>query len=91
MSDSSLLSAGAKFLEYMGFISFQCMFCRVWDALMLAANFNMNSGFYYEMFSNFMGKGDKESFSFAFAATQTPYYMIPHPVGSLGIMRNYCR
>ena len=51
----------------------------------------MNSGFYYEMFSNFMGKGDKESFSFAFAATQTPYFMIPHPVGSLGVMRHYCR
>ncbi|CAL8466252.1 g5788 [Coccomyxa elongata] len=63
---------------------------RVWDALVLAAYFNMNSGFYYEMFSNFMGKGDKESFSFAFAATQTPYYMIPHPVGSLGVMRHYC-
>lgn len=58
---------------------------------MLAAYFNMNSGFYYEMFSNFMGKGDKESFSFAFAATKTPYHMIPHPVGSLGLMRNYCR
>ncbi len=58
---------------------------------MLAAYFNMNSGFYYEMFSNFMGKGDKESFSFAFAATKTPYYMVPHPVGSLGLMRHYCR
>lgn len=67
------------------------MFSRVWDALVLAAYFNMNSGFYYEMFSNFMGKGDKESFSFAFAATQTPYFMVPHPVGSLGVMRHYCR
>lgn len=66
-------------------------FCRVWDALMLAAFFNMQSGFYYELFSNFMGKGDKESFAFAFAATRTPYYKVPHQVGSLGQMRSYCR
>ena len=64
---------------------------RVWDALMLAAFFNMQSGFYYELFSNFMGKGDKESFAFAFAATNTPYYKVPHPVGSVGQMRSYCR
>lgn len=63
---------------------------RVWDALMLAAYFNMQSSFYYELFSNFMGKGDKESFAFAFAATKTPYYKIPHPVGSVGQMRSYC-
>ena len=58
---------------------------------MLAAFFNMQSGFYYELFSNFMGKGDKESFAFAFAATNTPYYKVPHPVGSVGQMRSYCR
>lgn len=65
--------------------------CRVWDALMLAAFFNMQSGFYYELLSNFMGKGDKESFAFAFAATNTPYFKVPHPVGSVGQMRTYCR
>lgn len=58
---------------------------------MLAAFFNMQSGFYYELFSNFMGKGDKESFAFAFAATNTPYYKVPYPVGSVGQMRSYCR
>ena len=58
---------------------------------MLAAYFNMHSGFYYELFSNFMGKGDKESFAFAFAATKTPYFKVPYSVGSLGQMRSYCR
>jgi alpha 1,2-mannosyltransferase len=58
---------------------------------MLAAYFNMQSGFYYELFSNFMGKGDKESFAYAFAATQLPFHKVPHPVGSLGLMRQYCR
>ena len=58
---------------------------------MLAAYFNMQSSFYYELFSNFMGKGDKESFAFAFAATRLSFHKIPHPVGSLGLMRQYCR
>ena len=58
---------------------------------MLAAYFNLQSSFYYELFSNFMGKGDKESFAFAFAATLTPFHMVQHPVGSLGLMRQYCR
>lgn len=58
---------------------------------MLAAYFNMHSEFYYELFSNFMGKGDKESFAFAFAATRTPYFMVPYAVGSVGQMRSYCR
>ena len=58
---------------------------------MLAAYFNLQSSFYYELFSNYMGKGDKESFAFAFAATSTPFHMVQHPVGSLGLMRQYCR
>ena len=58
---------------------------------MLSAYFNMQSGFYYELFSNFMGKGDKESFPFAFAATNTPYFKVPYPVGSVGQLRSYCR
>ena len=58
---------------------------------MLSAYFNMQSGFYYEIFSNVMGKGDKESFPFAFAATNMPYYKIPYPVGSVGQLRSYCR
>lgn len=64
---------------------------RVWEALMLAAYFNLQSGFYYELFSNFMGKGDKESFAFAFAATHLPFHKVSHPVGSLGLIRQYCR
>ena len=58
---------------------------------MLSTYFNMQSGFYYELFSNFMGKGDKESFPFAFAATNTPYFKVPYPVGSVGQLRSYCR
>lgn len=91
-SSSCLAEAGSILSEGIrGMTSIKMMLCRVWDALMLAAYFNMQSSFYYELFSNFMGKGDKESFAFAFAATKTPYYKIPHPVGSVGQMRSYCR
>ena len=47
--------------------------CRAWKGLLLAAFFNMQSDFYYELFSNFMGKGDKESFAHALRAAQTSY------------------
>ena len=59
--------------------------CRVWEGLLLAAFFNMQSNLYYELFSNFMGKGDKESFAHALRAARLHYHLLPTPVGSLGI------
>ena len=52
---------------------------------MLTAFLNMESDLYYELFSGWMGKGDKESFAHALAATRTPYHSIPTPLGSVGI------
>ena len=62
--------------------------CRVWEGLLLAAFFNMQSNLYYELFSNYMGKGDKESFGHALRAARLHYHLVPTPVGSLGIIRS---
>jgi len=61
--------------------------CRVWEGLLLAAFFNMQSNLYYELFSNFMGKGDKESFAHALRAARLHYHLLETPVGSLGISK----
>ena len=47
--------------------------------------FNAEGSLYYELFSGWMGKGDKEAFAHALAATHTPYSLITTPVGSIGI------
>ena len=66
----------------------QCLLtCRVWEGLLLAAFFNMQSNLYYELFSNFMGKGDKESFAHALRAARLHYHLMPTPVGALGIIK----
>ena len=57
---------------------------------MLAAFFNLKSTLYYELFSNFMGKGDKESFAHALQAVKTPFSVIKHPVGSVGEIAQQC-
>ena len=64
-----------------------CLACRVWEGLLLAAFFNMQSNLYYELFSNYMGKGDKESFGHALRAARLHYHLLPTSVGSLGITR----
>ncbi len=64
--------------------------CSTWSALLLAVFFNMRASLYYELFSNFMGKGDKESFAHALAATHTPFSRVPHDVGSVGEVRRHC-
>ena len=51
---------------------------------MLTTFFNMESDLYYELFTSFIGKGDKESFAYALAATHSPYSVVPTPVGSVG-------
>jgi alpha 1,2-mannosyltransferase len=58
---------------------------RAWRALSLAAYFNSAPGFYYEILSCFMGKGDKETFAAALAATRTPFHRMETPVGSVGL------
>ncbi len=63
-------------------------FCRVWEGLLLAAFFNMQSNLYYELFSNFMGKGDKESFAHALRAARLHYDLLETPVGSVGISKS---
>ncbi|DBB17802.1 TPA: hypothetical protein ACH3X3_002830 [Trebouxia sp. C0006] len=63
---------------------------RVWEGLLLAAFFNMQSNLYYELFSNFMGKGDKESFAHALRAARLHYHLLETPVGSLGIIKTSC-
>ena len=51
---------------------------------MLTTFFNMESDLYYELFTSFIGKGDKESFAYALAATRSPYSVVHTPVGSVG-------
>ena len=63
------------------------MVCRVWAGLLLAAFFNLQSSLYYELFSNFMGKGDKESFAHALRAARLHYHLLEVPVGSVGITK----
>ena len=63
---------------------------RAWRALMLTTFFNMESDLYYELFSNFIGKGDKESFAYALAATRTAYSVVSTPVGSVGQVGQVC-
>jgi len=58
---------------------------RVWKGLLLATFMNMQSGLYYELLSNFMGKGDKESFAYALLAAGGSYHTIGTPVGSIGL------
>lgn len=48
---------------------------------------NVHAALYYELLSNFMGKGDKETFAYAMLATGTQYTVSPTPVGSVGIMK----
>ena len=63
----------------------------MWPGLLLAAYFNMQSELYYELFSNYMGKGDKESFAHALQAMRIPYSVVRQPVGSLGEYRKHCQ
>lgn len=57
---------------------------------MLAAFFNLKSELYYELFSNYMGKGDKESFAHALQAAGLSFDVISVPVGSIGEYVQQC-
>lgn len=63
---------------------------RMWRAIQLAAFMNIHSALYYELLTNFMGKGDKETFAFAVMATNGSYALVPTPAGSAGIMKMHC-
>ncbi len=60
---------------------------RLWRGLLLAGFFNVQSALYYELLSNFMGKGDKETFAYALLATNASYSLVPTPVGSVGVRK----
>lgn len=57
---------------------------------MLTAFFNMKSDLYYELFSNYMGKGDKESFAHALQAVGVPFSLVGTPVGTVGEVVQQC-
>ncbi len=38
----------------------------------------------YEVFTCFLGKGDKETFAYGMAAAREPYYVITSPPSTLG-------
>jgi alpha 1,2-mannosyltransferase len=59
--------------------------CRTWNGLMLAAFFNIKAKLYQELMSNFMGKGDKETFAFGLLAQEIPFHLVRKSVGSIGI------
>lgn len=63
---------------------------RAWRAIQLAAFMNIHSTLYYELLTNFMGKGDKETFAFATLATNGSYALAPTAAGSAGIMKMHC-
>lgn len=63
---------------------------RAWGGLMASAYFNIESGLYYELFSGFMGKGDKEGFAHGLAAAGLPYSLAPTPAGAVGRARTRC-
>lgn len=57
---------------------------------MLAAFFNLKSDLYYELFSNYMGKGDKESFAHALQAAGLKFEIVKFPAGSVGQITQAC-
>ncbi|GBF93077.1 hypothetical protein Rsub_05688 [Raphidocelis subcapitata] len=60
---------------------------RHWRGLVVAAWFNSYANFWYEIFTCFLGKGDKETFAYGMAVAREPYYVIttaPAAIGTTG-------
>ncbi|KAI8468938.1 MAG: mannosyltransferase putative-domain-containing protein [Monoraphidium minutum] len=57
---------------------------RHWRGLLAAAYFNSYAHFWYEVFTCFLGKGDKETFAYGMAAAREPSYVMPMGPGALG-------
>lgn len=45
---------------------------------------------YYELLTNFMGKGDKETFAYAMLSVGEPVHTVSRPTDALGIKRSSC-
>ncbi|GFR51145.1 hypothetical protein Agub_g13500 [Astrephomene gubernaculifera] len=62
-----------------------------WRGLRVALYFNYYHNVWYNLFTDYMGWGDKETFYYAFLAAREPTYYVPVPTGSVGMMRPFCR
>lgn len=57
---------------------------RHWRGLSLAVYLNAHAQLYYEVFTCYLGKGDKETFAYALAAAGEPYSVVGVPPAALG-------
>ncbi|GBF98544.1 pantothenate synthetase [Raphidocelis subcapitata] len=57
---------------------------RHWRGLAAALWFNAHPNFWYEVFTCFLGKGDKETFAYGMAAAGEEFYVMPAPPAALG-------
>lgn len=60
---------------------------KVWRALQLALFLNCQGALYYNLLTNYLGMGDKETFPLAMRMLQMPYHAVGDtlPVGSCGL------
>ena len=57
---------------------------RCWRGLQLALYINLQGNLYYNLLTNYMGVGDKETFPAAMRMVQQPFEYVRHPTGSAG-------
>ena len=60
-----------------------------WRALLLALFMNCQGSLYYNLLTNYLGAGDKETFPMAMRMLRLPYHDVGHafPTGSVGMTR----
>lgn len=70
----------------------QMMFdkARTWDGLLLALFMNLKHHLYFDLLTDYLGWGDKESFPFGQIVTGKSYHLISTPVRSAGIPAYNC-
>lgn len=70
----------------------QMMFdkARTWDGLLLALFMNLKHHLYFDLLTDYLGWGDKESFAFGQIVTGKSYHRISAPVRSAGIPAYNC-
>ena len=64
---------------------------RCWEPLLLALFLNLQGSLYYNLLTNYMGAGDKETFPAAFHMLRRPVALVATPVGSAGLLRRPAR
>ncbi|KXZ53028.1 hypothetical protein GPECTOR_8g395 [Gonium pectorale] len=64
---------------------------RHWRGMRVALYFNYYNEVWYNLFTDYMGWGDKETFYYAFLAAREAVYYVPTPTGSVGMRRHFCR